>query len=79
MKFIAALAVATVALASSAYAAEMMGTVKSVDAKKHMIMMEDGMSVMTNDDVMLDKVKTGDKVKVMLDDKKMGTMVEMMK
>ena len=79
MKFVSALAVATLALASSAYAAEMMGTVKSVDAKKHMITMEDGMSVMTNEDVMLDTVKAGDKVKVMLDDKKMGTMVEMMK
>jgi hypothetical protein len=78
MKIVPALALATFALMSSAYAAEMTGTVKQVDAMKHMIVLEDGMSVMTNDDVKLEGVKTGDKVKIMVDDNKMGTMVEKM-
>ena len=78
MKFVSALALASFTLISSAYAAEMTGTVKEVDAMKHMIVLEDGMSVMTNDDVKLEGVMAGDKVKIMTDDNKMGTMVEKM-
>ena len=63
---------------SGAYAGEMTGTVKEVDAMKHMIVLEDGMSVMTNDNVKLEGVMAGDKVKIMVDDNKMGTMVEKM-
>jgi hypothetical protein len=66
------------ALVSGAHAAEMTGTIKEVDAMKHMIVLEDGMSVMTNDDVKLEGVMAGDKVKIMVDDNKMGTMVEKM-
>ncbi|MBA3447779.1 MAG: hypothetical protein H0T56_09255 [Pseudaminobacter sp.] len=46
--------------------------------EKHMIMLEDGMSVTTNMDVKLDGVMAGDKVKIVTDDNKMGTMVEKM-
>lgn len=76
MKLISALAIASFALMSSALAEEMQGKVKEVDAMKHMIVLEDGMTVMTNDDVKLDGVMAGDTVKIMLDDNKMGTMVE---
>jgi Protein of unknown function (DUF1344) len=66
------------AMAGAVYAGEMEGTVKEVDMEKHMIMLEDGMSVTTNMDVKLDSLKAGDKVKITTDDNKMGTMVEKM-
>jgi hypothetical protein len=78
MKFVSVLALASFALMPGAYAGEMTGTVKEVDAMKHMIVLEDGMSVTTNDDVKLEGVMAGDKVKIMVDDNKMGTMVEKM-
>ena len=78
MKLVSTLALASLALMSSAFAGEMTGTVKEVDAMKHMIVLEDGMSVMTNDDVKLEGVMAGDKVKIMTDHNKMGTMVEKM-
>ena len=59
-----------------AYAGEMEGTVKSVDMDKHMITMDDGMSVMTTKDVMLDNVMKGDKVKIVTDKDNMATKVE---
>ena len=79
MKLITSLALASFALVSSAVAGEMQGKVKEVDAMKHMVVLEDGMSVTTNDDVKLEGVMAGDTVKIMLDDNKMGTMVEKMK
>ena len=78
MKMIIAAALAVVAMGGIAYAGEMQGTVKEVDMEKHMIMLEDGMSVTTNMDVKLDGVMAGDKVKITTDDNKMGTMVEKM-
>lgn len=78
MKLVSALAFVSFALMSSAHAGEMTGTVKEVDAMKHMIVLDDGMSVTTNDDVKLEGVMAGDKVKIMVDDNKMGTMVEKM-
>ncbi len=78
MKFVSVLALVSFALMPGAYAGEMTGTVKEVDAMKHMIVLEDGMSVTTNDDVKLEGVMAGDKVKIMVDDNKMGTMVEKM-
>ena len=78
MKLVSTLALASFALMSSAYAGEMTGTVKEVDPMKHMIVLDDGMSVMTNDDVKLEGVMAGDKVTIMTDDNKMGTMVEKM-
>ena len=79
MKMIPVMAFASLALMSSAFAGEMEGKVKEVDAMKHMIMLEDGKSVTTNDDVKLEGVMAGDTVKIMLDGNKMGTMVEKMK
>ena len=65
-------------LMPAALAGEMTGTVKEVDMEKHMIVLEDGMSVTNNMDVKLDGVMTGDKAKIMTDDKNMGTMGEKM-
>ena len=80
MKTFLAMTIGTLALlCTAAMAAEMEGTVKEVDAMKHMITLEDGMSVMTNPDVKLEGVMAGDMVKIMTDENKMGTMVEKMK
>jgi hypothetical protein len=78
MKTLLAAAIASLAFMPAALAGEMTGTVKEVDMEKHMIVLEDGMSVTTNMDVKLDGVMAGDKVKIMTDDNKMGTMVEKM-
>lgn len=78
MKTLLAAAIASLALMPAALAGEMTGTVKEVDMEKHTIVLEDGMSVTTNMDVKLDGVMAGDKVKIMTDDKNMGTMVEKM-
>ena len=78
MKTLLAAAIVSLALAPVALAGEMTGTVKEVDMEKHMIVLEDGMSVTTNMDVKLDGVMAGDKVKIMTDDNKMGTSVEKM-
>lgn len=51
----------------------MEGTIKSVDMEKKTAVLEDGMSVMANDGVMLDGVMAGDKVQIMTDDNKMAT------
>jgi hypothetical protein len=79
MKIAIIAALASLAFVAAAAAGEMQGTVKSVDMGKHMITLDDGMSVMTNKDVKLDHVMKGDHVKIMTDAKKMGTMVEKMK
>jgi Cu/Ag efflux protein CusF len=78
MKTLLAAAIASLALMPAALAGEMTGTVKEVDMEKHMIVLEDGMSVTTNMDVKLDGVMAGDKVKIVTDDQNMGTMVEKM-
>lgn len=78
MKTLLAAAIASLALMPAALAGELTGTVKEVDMEKHMIVLEDGMSVTTNMDVKLDGVMAGDKVKIVTDDKNMGTMVEKM-
>jgi Protein of unknown function (DUF1344) len=78
MKSIIISAFALMSMAGVVYAGEMSGTVKEVDMEKHMIMLEDGMSVTTSMDVKLDDLKAGDKVKITTDDNKMGTMVEKM-
>ena len=72
-------ALASLAFVGLAAAGEMEGTVKKVDMDKHMIMLEDGMSAMTNKDVKLDNIMKGDHVKITTDANKMGTMVEKMK
>jgi hypothetical protein len=79
MKIAILTALASLAFVGTAAAGEMQGTVKSVDMAKHMITLDDGMSVMTGKDIKLDNVMKGDHVKIMTNDKKMGTMVEKMK
>lgn len=70
-------ALLTAFLASgSAFAGEMKGTIKDVDKMKHTITMDDGMSVMANENVKLDNLMKGDNVTVMTDDKNMATAVE---
>ncbi|MET0576633.1 MAG: DUF1344 domain-containing protein [Mesorhizobium sp.] len=78
MRKIITAAFAVIALGGIAYAGQMEGTVKEVDKAKHMIMLEDGMSVTTNMDVKLDGLMAGDKVKITTDDNKMGAKVEKM-
>lgn len=78
MKTILVAAIAVFA-SQAALAGEMAGTIKSVDMEKKTIVLEDGMSVMANDNVMLDTLKPGDKVTVMTDDNKMATDVMMQK
>ena len=78
MKKIIISAFTLMTMAGVVYAGEMEGTVKEVDMEKHMIMLDDGMSVTTNENVKLDSLKAGDKVKITTDDNKMGTMVEKM-
>lgn len=79
MKIIIAAALFSFAFAGFAAAGEMEGTVKSVDMDKHMITMQDGMSVTTDMNVKLDHLMAGDHVKVTTDGSHMGTMVEKMK
>ena len=79
MKIAILTAVLSFAFAGIAAAGEMEGTVKKVDMDKHMITLDDGMSVMTNKDVKLDNVMKGDHVKITTGADKMGTMVEKMK
>ena len=78
MKLISIVLATLLAGTAGALAGDMEGTVKSVDMEKHMITLEDGMSVTTNMDVKLDGVMAGDKVKITTDDNKMGTMVDKM-
>lgn len=79
MKITILTALASLAFVGLAAAGTMEGTVKTVDMGKHMITLDDGMSVMTNKDVKLGNVMKGDHVKITTDDSKMGTMVEKMK
>ena len=76
MKIAILAAVLSFAFAGIAAAGEMEGTVKKVDIDKHMVTLDDGMSVTTNKDVKLDNVMKGDHVKITTDADKMGTMVE---
>ena len=70
MKIVILTTLASLAFVGTAAAGEMQGTVKSVDMAKHMITLDDGMSVMTDKDIQLDNVMKGDHVKIMTDDKK---------
>lgn len=78
MKTVICTALITAFLASgSVFAGEMKGTtIKAVDKMKHTITMDDGMSVMANENVKLDNLMKGDNVTVMTDDKNMATSVE---
>jgi Protein of unknown function (DUF1344) len=79
MKTVLGTALMSMLLISPVIAGEMEGKIKSIDMKKHMIMMEDGMSVMTRPEVKLDHFKPGEHVKMTIDKDKMATAVESMK
>lgn len=79
MRTIIGTALVSMLLLAPAMAGEMHGKIKSIDMQKHMIMMEDGMSVTAKPDVKLDHFKAGEHVKVMVGNDKMATSVERMK
>ncbi|QDZ02014.1 DUF1344 domain-containing protein [Nitratireductor mangrovi] len=66
-KILSALA-ATAFLASAAYAAEVQGTVQSVDPATRTITLEDGTSYTADQAVDLSTVVAGDKVMITVDD-----------
>jgi hypothetical protein len=71
-------ALAVLAASVPAFAGEMEGTVKAVNKEMKSITLEDGMSAMANDAMVLDGVMAGDKVMIMTDDKNMVTEVKKM-
>ncbi len=71
-------AAAALTLTASAFAGEMEGTVKEVNKETKSITLEDGMSAMATDAMVLDGVMAGDKVKIMTDGNNMVTAVEKM-
>lgn len=75
MKAITLALLAGIALAGVARADQMSGTIKSVDMKKHMITMQDGMSVMAGKHVMLDHYMKGDNVTITTDKDHMATKI----
>lgn len=79
MKTILGTLLMSMLIMAPAFAGEMQGKIKSIDMKKHMIMMDDGMSVMTKPSVKLDDLRAGEQVKIMTDSDKMATSVEKMK
>ncbi len=79
MKTILGTMLVSMLIVAPALAGEMQGKIKSIDMKKHMIMMDDGMSVMAKPSVKLDGLKAGERVKIMTDSDKMATSIEQMK
>lgn len=77
MKIIGA-AAALLAFATIAHAGEMEGKIKSVDADKKMVVLEDGTSMMASDKVMLGDMHlmAGDQVTVMTDANNMITDIK---
>lgn len=77
MKTIGA-AAALLAFATLAHAGEMEGTIKTVDADKKMVELQDGTSMMTTDKVMLGDLHlmAGDQVKIMTDGNNMVTDIQ---
>ena len=74
----ALLTLAAMTFSFSAFAGEMQGTVKEVNKEMKSITLEDGMSAMANDAMVLDGVMAGDKVMIVTDDNKMVTEVKKM-
>ena len=64
MLFGAVLATALLGAASAAYAANATGKIKSMDAAKNMVTLENGASYMAPQDVKLSNFKVGEKVTV---------------
>lgn len=68
MKKIIATAIATVAFASLAYAGEVEGTVSAIDMDNGVITLDDGSSYTAGEDVDLEGVEEGTKVKLTVED-----------
>ena len=79
MKKLFAVLAASAAMLVSAYAAEVEGTVKSVDVANATIMLEDGTSLKVAADVKLDGIAAGTKVKATTNDANAVTAVEVVK
>jgi hypothetical protein len=78
MKTILGTLLMSMLIVGPALAGQMEGTIKSIDAKKHVIMMDDGMSVTAKPDVKLNNLKAGERVRIMTDSDQMATSVEKM-
>lgn len=68
MKKILAVAVASVAMLASAFAAEVEGVIKAVDAAAKKVVLEDGSELAVADGVSLEGIEAGAKVKITVDD-----------
>lgn len=79
MKKLFAVLAASAAMLVSAYAAEVEGTVKSVDVANATIVLEDGTSLKVAADVKLDGIAAGTKVKATTNDANAVTAVEVVK
>jgi len=79
MKKLFAVLAASTAMLVSAYAAEVEGTVKSVDVANATIVLEDGTSLKVAADVKLDGIAAGTKVKATTNDANAVTAVEVVK
>jgi len=79
MKTLIATAMLTVMAIAPAMAAEMQGTIKSVDTKKHELTMDDGQSVMVKPHVKLHELKAGEHVRITTDNDNMATSIHRMK
>jgi Cu/Ag efflux protein CusF len=62
--FVPALAATALVAASAAFAADATGAIKSVDAKKHQVMLDNGQTYMFPTSVDLSKFKAGEHVKI---------------
>lgn len=71
MKTLFAMAIASAAMLSAAFAAEMEGIVSSIDADAKVIVMEDGAELQVADGVSLDGIEPGASVVVTTDDSDM--------
>jgi len=76
MKKLFAVLAASAAMLVAAHAAEVEGTVKSVDAATATIVLEDGTELKAGADVKLDGVEAGKKIKATTDDANTVTAVE---
>ncbi|MEP9396498.1 hypothetical protein [Mesorhizobium sp. KR2-14] len=78
MKTILGTMLVSMLIVAPALAGEMQGKIKSIDMKKHMIMMDDGMSVTAKPNVKLNQLKAGERVKITTDSDQMATSIEKM-
>jgi hypothetical protein len=78
-KMMFALLAVTIALSGTAWAADVQGKIKSVDATEKAFVLEDGTKIYVSETVSMDKLKEGADVKASYDEKdgkNMATSVE---